>query len=163
MAHTEVILREHIKGLGAEADVVKVRSGFARNFLIPQGKAYEATAGNLRQIETLKTVRATREAEERNNAERVASKLKRIKFKVELQTGDIGKTFGAVTVADIVKLVQDQTGELLDRHQVQLAHPIKNTGNFDIPVRLHPEVSFELRLRVAAAGAPDEEAAAEAS
>ena len=161
MANTEVILREHIKGLGSEADVVKVRTGYARNFLIPQGKAFEATSGNLRHIEALKAIRATREAEERNAADRVASKLKRIKFNLELNTGESGKAFGAITVSDIAKAILDQTGETIDRHQIQLAQPIKGTGNFDIPVRLHSEVTFELRLRVVAAGAdvPEEETA----
>lgn len=159
MAHTEIILRTHIKGLGAEADVVKVRRGYARNFLIPLGKAFEATPGNLRQIEGLKKARAARETEERAAAERIASKLKRVKFKLQIQTGESGKAFGSITVTDIANAILDQAGETVDRHQIQLEHSIKGTGNFDIPVRLHPDVTFELRLRVSAVGAPDDEAA----
>ncbi len=148
MAFTEVILREKIENLGAEADVVKVRRGFARNFLLPQGKAYEATRGNLRQIESLRKARAEREAQELAAAEALASKLKRIKFRQELKTGEEGKAFGSITVNDIVKAIEEKTGEKIDRHAIHLEKPIKQTGAFDIPVKLHPDVKFDLRLRV---------------
>ena len=83
MATTQVILKEKIKGLGAEADVVKVKRGFARNFLLPQGKAYEASQGNLRHTERLKAVRAEREAKEMADAEKLASKVKKVKLKLK--------------------------------------------------------------------------------
>ena len=81
MANVEVILKEQIKGLGAEADVVKVKRGFARNFLVPQGRAFEASAGNLRHLNHLKAARAEREAKELQEAEKIASKLKKLKLK----------------------------------------------------------------------------------
>jgi len=159
MATTEVILREKIQNLGAEADVVSVRRGFARNYLLPQGKAYEATPGNLRQIEALKVARAAREAEELKEAERIASKLKRIKFRQELHTGESGKAFGSITVSDVAKAITEETGETVDRHDIDLPQPIKSTGNYDIPVSLHPDVKFDLRLRVEAVGASQDEEA----
>ncbi len=158
MAHSEVILREKIVNLGAEADVVKVRRGYARNYLIPQGKAYEATKGNLRQIEALKIARSQREAEELQEAEKVASKIKRVKFQLELATGESGKAFGSITVNDLVKAIEEKTGEKLDRHAIQLERPIKSTGSFDIPVKLHHDVTFDLRLRVDAQGGGGEDA-----
>lgn len=159
MANVEVILKEKIKGLGAEADVVKVKRGFARNFLVPQGKAFEASAGNLRHLNHLKAVRAEREAKELQEAEKVASKLKKLKLKLTLQTGQGGKAFGSVTTIDIAKAVAESSAKVeLDRHQIQLDKPIKNTGTFEVPVKLHAEVSCFLKISVSAA---DSDASAE--
>ena len=104
MAATEVILREKIHGLGAEADVVKVKAGFARNFLIPTGKAYEATKGNLNQIENLNKARAAREAAELAEAHELAGKIGRLKPKFTLEIGANGKAFGSVTSIDTTRL-----------------------------------------------------------
>ena len=161
MALTEVILREKIQGLGSESDIVKVRRGYARNFLLPQGKAYEATKGNLRQIESLKAARAQREADELAAAEKLASKIKRKKFNLTLATGSTGKAFGSITVMDLVKAVKEAAGEDIDRHAIKLEAPIKTTGKFNVPVRIHPDVLFELRVFVEAEGGDEEEEVAE--
>lgn len=153
MATTQVILKEKIKGLGAEADVVKVKRGFARNFLVPAGKAFEATKGNLRQIENLKKVRAQREADELAEAEKVASKLKKVKLKLTLATGAGGKAFGSITTIDIAKALEEQSKITIDRHQIQLDKPIKTTGKHEINVKLHNDVTCFIRLDVAAEGA----------
>lgn len=153
MANIQVILKEHIKGLGAEADVVGVKRGFARNFLLPQGKAYEATKGNLRQIENLKAVRAEREAKELAESEKIASKLRKLKLKLSLATGQGGKAFGSITTIDIAKAVAESAAKVeLDRHQIQLDRPIKNTGSFEVPVKLPHGVECFLKLTVVAAG-----------
>ena len=164
MALTEIILREKIQGLGSESDIVKVRRGYARNYLLPHGKAFEATKGNLRQLESLKAVRAKREADELTAAERLASKIKRKKFNLTLATGASGKAFGSITVLDLVKAVKESAGEDIDRHAIKLDAPIKTTGKFNVPVRVHPDVIFELRVFVTAEGGDEEteEAAAEA-
>lgn len=167
MANVQVILKEKIKGLGAEADVVHVKRGFARNFLVPQGKAYDATAGNLRNLNHLKAIRAEREAKELQEAEKVAAKLKKLKLKLTLQTGQAGKAFGSITTIDIAKAVAESPAKVeLDRHQIQLEKPIKNTGTFEVPVKLHADVNCFLKLTVvaesdAAAAESTEEAAAE--
>lgn len=153
MANVEVILKEKIKGLGAEADVVKVKRGFARNFLVPQGKAFEASAGNLRHLNHLKAARAEREAKELQEAEKIASKLKKLKLKLTLQTGQGGKAFGSITTIDIAKAVLESSAKVeLDRHQIQLEKPIKNTGTFEVPVKLHGDVNCFLKVTVTAAG-----------
>lgn len=153
MANIQVILKEHIKGLGAEADVVGVKRGFARNFLLPQGKAYEATKGNLRQIENLKAVRAEREAKELAESEKIASKLRKLKLKLSLATGQGGKAFGSITTIDIAKAVAESAAKVeLDRHQIQLDRPIKNTGSFEVPVKLAHGVECFLKLTVVSAG-----------
>lgn len=160
MANVQVILKEKISGLGAEADVVQVKRGYARNFLVPQGKAYEATAGNLRNVNHLKAIRAEREAKELQEAEKTASKLKKLKLKLTLQTGQGGKAFGSITTIDIAKAVAESAAKVeLDRHLIQLEKPIKNTGTFEVPVKLHQDVSCFLKVTVIADS--DEAAAAE--
>lgn len=150
MATVDVILKEKIEGLGAEADVVKVKRGFARNFLLPQGRAYEATKGNLRHVEHLREVRAKREAEEIADAENAATRLKKLRLSLELSIGQGGKAFGSITTADIANLINEKSKLEIDRHQLQLEKPIKSLGSYDIPVKLHPEVEASVTIRVKA-------------
>lgn len=164
MALTQVILKEKIKNLGAEADVVKVRRGFARNFLVPQGKALEATEKNLTHVAKLKEVRAKREAEEMAEAEKLASKLKKLKLKLTLATGATGKSFGSITNQDIAKAVAAEAKIDLDRHAIQLDKPIKTTGKHEVNVKLGYDVTCFLKLTVVAEGSEEpaaEEGAAE--
>lgn len=149
MATKEVILREKIAGLGAEADVVKVKAGYARNFLVPQGKAYEATKENLKQIEDLKVARAQREAEEHKEAKATATKIKGINASFTLTTGQDDKAFGSVTSIDIQKKLEE-AGIKLDRTAILLKSPIKSTGKFDVEIRIHAEVSAKLNVNVSA-------------
>lgn len=155
MALTEVILREKIDSLGAEADVVKVKAGYARNFLIPSGKAYEATKGNLRQIENLRLSRNKREAEELTEAQALATKISRLKPKFTLDLGKGGKAFGSVTSIDIHKALEEK-GITVDRHAILLDKPIKTTGKTAVEVKLHSEVTATLTITVA--GTDDEAA-----
>ncbi|MBV9488856.1 MAG: 50S ribosomal protein L9 [Verrucomicrobia bacterium] len=148
MALTQIILKENMPGLGAEADIVKVRRGFARNFLIPQGKAYEVTPGNLKRITQLKAKRAEREAKELNDAEELARKINKLKLDFTLESGETGKAFGSVTTKDLGDRLQSDHGISIDRHRIQLERPIKETGVQEIPIRLHPEVAAALRVEV---------------
>ena len=151
MASVEVILKEKIEGLGAEADVVKVKRGYARNFLLPQDRAYEATKSNLRHVAKLKEVRAKREAEELAEAENTATKLRKLRLTTELSLGQGGKAFGSVTTADIAALIAEKSRLTIDRHQLLLEAPIKTLGSFEIPVKLHPSVDASVTVRVVAA------------
>lgn len=148
MATTDVILKEKIDGLGVEADVVSVRRGYARNFLVPQGKAYEATTANLRHVEALNKARALREAEELQTAEKQATKLRKAKITLELAIGEHGKAFGSVTTSDIVSAVLEKTNIELDRHAIKLDKPIKSTGSYEIPVKIHPEIDVSISVKV---------------
>ena len=159
MATVEVILREKVEKLGAEADVVSVKRGFARNYLLPKGMAYEATKGNLRQIENLKRVRAVREAEELAEAEKLAARVKKHRLNLELATGQGGKAFGSITTIDLQKAIKTASGVDVDRHDIELDKPIKTTGKFDISVKLHPQVTAIAKLTVKAKS--DEEEAKE--
>lgn len=151
MANAQVILKEKIEGLGAEADVVKVRAGYARNFLIPQGKAYEASRANLRHVEALKASRAKREAEEMVGYQEIATKISKLKLKFTLSTGQGGKAFGSVTSMDIHKELEAQ-GVQIDRHAIELDKPIKKSGKSDVTVKLHPQVSCTVSVSVDADG-----------
>jgi large subunit ribosomal protein L9 len=160
MAHVQVILKEKIATLGAEADIVPVRAGYARNFLIPKGKAFEATSGNLRHVEHLKAKRAEREGKELADAQALASRMKKLNIRLQLSTNQAGKAFGAITNMDIANALAEHKIEI-DRHQIQLEKPIKSTGKFEVPVRLHPEVEATLRVTVNAAEGEGTEEAAE--
>jgi large subunit ribosomal protein L9 len=148
MSQTEVILTTPIPSLGAEADVVKVRRGYARNFLIPRGMAHEVTPATLRMTNSLKTRRAEREAKELNEANDAAKRLGKLKLSFVLETGESGKAFGAITAKDIADRVKAESGMEIDRHAIVLERPIKETGDVTVDVRLHPEVHAALKLTV---------------
>jgi large subunit ribosomal protein L9 len=147
MANAQVILKEKIEGLGVEAEVVKVRAGYARNFLIPQGKAYEASRANLRHVEALKVSRARREAEELAVAQDLATRIAKLKPKFTLSTGQGGKAFGSVTNMDIHKELE-AAGIIIDRHTIELEKPVKKSGKTEVTVRIHPQVTATLTITV---------------
>ncbi len=152
MPTIDIILKDQIKGLGAEADIVKVRAGYARNFLIPTGQAFEATKSNLRSLTTLKARRAEREARELADAEAVATKLRKVTLKLTLKTGGDGKAFGSITALDLLNALREQgpKGVELERHAIELEKPIKQTGKFDVPVKVHPQVTANVKVSVSA-------------
>src|SRR5438477_9434811 len=140
MPSTEVILTDNVPGLGAEADVVKVRRGYARNYLLPQGKAYEVTPASLRQLDNLTKKRAEREARELNETEELTRRIGKLKVTFTLATGEGGKAFGSITAQDIVTRLKNELGHEIDRHKVVLDHPIKNTGEHEVSIKLHHDV-----------------------
>jgi len=148
MATTNVILKEKVDGLGSEADVVSVRRGYARNFLVPQGKAYEATTSNLRHVEALTKARALREADELQTAEKQATKLRKARLTLELAIGEHGKAFGSITTSDIAEAILAKTKIVIDRHAIKLDKPLKTTGSHDIPVKIHPDVDLSISVKV---------------
>ena len=148
MPSTEIILTDNIPGLGAEADVVKVRRGYARNYLLPQGKAYEVTKQSLRQLDALKAKRATREAAELNEAEDLARRIGKLRVVFTLETGETGKAFGSITAQDLVKRLKNELGNEIDRHRIVLDHPIKSTGEHEVPIKLHHDVTAKFVFQV---------------
>lgn len=157
MSHTEVILTTHLPNLGAEADVVRVRKGYARNFLVPRGMAHEVTPATLRMTNSLKARRAEREAQELNEANELGRRLGKLRLAFILETGETGKAFGAITAKDIGDRVKAETGRDIDRHRIVLERPIKETGDFQIEVRLHAEVHATLKVNVTAKTPPKAE------
>jgi len=147
MAYSEVLLVKPVEGLGGEGDQVKVRAGYARNFLLPRSIAVPLTTANRKQVEALKKRRALREAEELGGAQELAKKLEKTSLAFAVKTGEGGKMFGAITTADIHgKLAA--AGIELDRKRIHLHTPVKTLGQHTVKVKLHPEVSVDLNFDV---------------
>ena len=151
MAHTQVLLREDIDNLGARGEIVRVKAGYARNYLLPRNLAVEATANNVRQIEGEKAALAKREAKERSTAELQGSQLQKLALKFERKVGEAGVLYGSVTSMDIAHALKDQ-GYEIDRRKIVLREPIKRFGNYTVPVRLHRDVTVELPIQVLGEG-----------
>jgi len=145
---TEVILTHNIVGLGAESDHVKVAPGYARNYLLPQGFAIPLTAANKRRIESLRQRRAEREAHELNTMTELSKSLGKLTCIIKVKTGDDGKMFGSVTNGTIADELKHQFDVTLDKRKINLEHPIRNVGDFDVELHLHPEVKTTLKVRV---------------
>lgn len=154
----QVILATKIEGLGAEADLVTVKAGYGRNYLIPQGLAHEATQSNKRFIKKLQEARAKREAEELATAEEFGKKISAITIDLTLQSGQGGKAFGAVTNQNIHDALVAK-GVDIDRHMIDLEKPIKSSGSHNVAVKLHPQVTASLKVVVTVEGGAQEEAA----
>jgi large subunit ribosomal protein L9 len=162
MPSTEVILTDSVPGLGAEADVVKVRRGYARNYLLPRGKAYEVTPVALRQLDNLKKKRAEREARELNEAEEISRKIGKARLTFTLATGESGKAFGSITAQDIVTRMKNELGLEIDRHKIVLERPIKDTGEHEVAIKLHHDVTAQFKFDVKSAEQSRERGAGEA-
>ena len=145
----EVILREDIKTLGRAGEMVRVKPGYARNYLLPQGLAYEATEGNKKRIAAETRVRTARNQAERSEAEKAAATLNEVALTLTGKAGEEGKLFGSITSQDIADALARQ-GHTIDRRRIELEHPIKSTGSHTVKVRLHPEVHADVRVSVIA-------------
>jgi len=158
MAHMDVLLSEDVDNLGQRGEVVRVRVGYGRNYLLPQGLAIQATAGNKRMIEEQRRVLAKRESRERASAEGEASKLDGLTLRFDRRVGEHGILFGSVTALDIVEALKGH-GYTVERRRVGLREPIKEVGDYDVTIKLHRDVTPTLKVRVRKEGAPDELAA----
>jgi large subunit ribosomal protein L9 len=144
----EVILLERVGRLGQMGDVVRVKDGFARNFLLPKGKALRATKDNRSRFETMKIDLEARNLEQRGEAEKVGKKLDGQNFTVLRQAAEGGQLYGSVSPRDIAVLVVEG-GFQIDRDQITLHAPIKNIGMHKVPIALHPEVEITINVAVA--------------
>jgi large subunit ribosomal protein L9 len=143
----EVILREHVDNLGRRGDVVKVAAGYARNYLLPRKLALTVTDGNKKQIERERRVADVREAEERQTAEAFASRLSQIELSIARRVGETAALYGSVTSADIAEALAAK-GLEVDRRKIVLDEPIKQLGEFTLPVKLHRDVTASVKLAV---------------
>ena len=151
MATTNVLLREDIDNLGARGDIVKVKAGYARNFLLPRKLAVQATSNNVRQIEQERAALARRESKERGEAEGRKGEMQSLRLRFERRVGEHGILYGSVTSMDIAEALHEQ-GYEVDRRRITLREPIKETGDYTIAVRLHREVTVEVPVAVVAEG-----------
>src|SRR5437016_9086230 len=136
MAHTKILLREDIDDLGVRGEIVRVRAGYARNYLLPRKLAVEATTSNVKQIEKERAALLKREAKERATAEGQADQLRSLVLNFERKAGEQGALYGSVTSMDITEALQER-GYEIDRHRIHLREPIKRVGEFSVPLRLH--------------------------
>jgi large subunit ribosomal protein L9 len=147
MAYNEVLLVKPVDGLGGEGDQVKVRAGYARNYLLPRNIAVPVTSANRKQVEALKKRRGEREATELNGARELASKLEKTSLAFAVKTGEGGKMFGAVTATDIHdKLVA--AGINVEKRRIHLHTPVKTLGKHEVKIKLHPDVSVDISFDV---------------
>ena len=144
---TEVILREDVRFLGKAGELVRVKPGYARNYLLPQGLAYEATAGNKKRIEAETKARSVRLAVEKEGAEAQAAGINAIDLTIEGKAGEGDRLFGSITAQDLAAALADK-GVEVDRRKIELDHPIKTVGEHTVPIRLHPEVTADLKVKV---------------
>ncbi|HVY28497.1 MAG TPA: 50S ribosomal protein L9 [Polyangiaceae bacterium] len=145
----KVLLKNDVPSLGSGGEVVKVRPGFARNFLLPRGLAVPATAGNLARVEDLKRQVAAQAKLELEQANAAAAQLGSASVSIERAVGDEGKMYGSVTTKDIEDAFA-KAGVKLDRKKIVLADPIKSIGSFEVPIKLHASVSATLKVNVTA-------------
>ena len=143
----EIILRQAVENLGKTGDVVKVKSGYARNYLLPHGLAYEATPGNLKRIQQERDRLEAAENERRAAAQTFAERLEQVSLTFSARVGEEGKLFGSVTGADIAQQLEAQ-GFHVERRQIDLHEPIKALGVYRVPIRLHADVKQEVRVWV---------------
>jgi len=143
----DVILREDVEKLGSAGDVVSVKDGYARNFLLPRGLAYPATEGNRRRLESEHKSRARRVEAEVGQAKELAGRLEAVSLSFAMKAGEGDKLFGSVTTHDIAERLKGEGFEV-DKKAVELAEPIKALGVYKVPIRLHPDVKPEVRVWV---------------
>jgi large subunit ribosomal protein L9 len=145
----QVILRQRIESLGDVGEIVDVKPGYGRNYLIPQGLAFEATDANKRRIEAERAKSAAKEAETMQDAQKRASSIEGVSLTFHARAGQEGKLFGSITSGDIAEKLAEQ-GITIDRRQIELDEPIKALGVTSVPVRLHPQVRPEVKVWVIA-------------
>ncbi len=147
MANSEILLLKPVEGLGGEGDQVKVRAGYARNYLLPRGFAAPVTVANRKQVDALKRRRAERESLELNGAQELAKKLEKTSFAFAVKTGEGGKMFGAITGNDVHDKLT-AAGFSIDKKRIHLHTPVKTLGKHTVKVKLHADVAVELAFDV---------------
>lgn len=143
----EVILYENVPNLGEVGDIVTVKDGYARNFLLPRKLAVTADPSNVKELEHQKRIAAVKQARMKSKAEDLAKKLASLSVTINKEAGDEDKIFGSVTTMDIANVLR-QEGYTIDKRHIKLAEPIKKIGVYDVSVRLHPEVNGVVKVWV---------------
>lgn len=143
-----VILQKDLKGTGKAGDVVKVSDGYARNMLIPRGIAKEATEGNIKNLEKQKALAAEKKAEQKAAAQATAEKIGSLTVTIQSKGGEGGRLFGSITSKDIADALVDQHGIKIDKKKIDLGGPIKQTGDFMVPIKLYSDVTANLKVTV---------------
>lgn len=143
----EVILREDIKTLGKAGEMVRVKPGYARNYLLPKGLAYEATEGNKKRIQAESKAKNVKLEAEKSEANAIAARFNAVTLTISSKAGEGDRLFGSITASDIAEAMAAQ-GHKIDKRKIELEHPIKTVGTHTVALRLHPEVQAEIRVSV---------------
>src|SRR5690349_5153371 len=159
MAHMDVLLQEDVENLGHRGQVVRVRAGYGRNYLLPQKLAIEASTGNRRMIEEQQRVLAKREQREKQSAQGEASKLDGLELRFERRVGEHGLLYGSVTALDVAEALK-QRGYNIERRRIGLRDHIKEVGDYDVTIKLHRDVTPTIKVKVRKEGETEEQAAA---
>jgi large subunit ribosomal protein L9 len=146
----KIILTQEVTGLGAPGDIVEVKGGYGRNYLLPQGFAIPWTRGAERQIVTIKRAQSAREIRDLGHANEVKATLENLSVKLAVRAGEGGRLYGSVTPADVAAAVKRAGGPDLDKRRLELPGHVKSTGDYRVQIRLHPEVSAAFTLTVVA-------------
>jgi large subunit ribosomal protein L9 len=149
----KIILTQEVSGLGAPGDVIEVKDGYGRNYLLPQGFAIRWSRGAEKQVTVIKRARSAREIRDLDHANEVKAQVEGLKVTMSVRAGDGGRLFGSVTPAEVVDAVKAAGGPTLDRRRVELPGHIKSIGAYDVKVKLHPEVTAKISLSVLRAAA----------
>jgi large subunit ribosomal protein L9 len=147
----KIILTQEVSGLGTPGDVVEVKNGYGRNYLLPQGFAIQWSKGAEKQVTVIKRARAAREIRDLGQANEVKQQLGGLKVTLAARSGTGGRLFGSITPAEITDAVKAAGGPSLDRRRLELSGPIKTTGTYNVQVKLHPEVTATFPVNVVAA------------
>jgi large subunit ribosomal protein L9 len=145
----KLILTQEVAGLGGPGDIVEVKDGYGRNYLVPRGYAIAWTRGGEKQVSTIQRARQSREVRDVDSAGALKTQLEGLSVLITARAGESGRLFGAITPADIVEAVKAAGGPGLDKRRVEIAAPIKSVGAHRVSVRVHPEVSATLSLEIA--------------
>jgi large subunit ribosomal protein L9 len=143
----QIILQEDVEKLGTRGEVVEVKEGYARNFLLPRKLALEASAGNMKRLEKMRAVFAKKEAVEKGDAQKLAELLASVSLELTRKAGETDQLFGSVTSADISEALAAQ-GFTVEKRKIALAEPIKLIGEYEVPLKLHREVGATVKLTV---------------
>ncbi|MGH3646340.1 MAG: 50S ribosomal protein L9 [Micromonosporaceae bacterium] len=147
----KIILTQEVSSLGSPGDIVEVKDGYGRNYLLPQGLAIRWTKGGEKQVATIKRAREVREIQSLDQAQEVKGQLEALRVTLTARAGDAGRLFGSITAAEVAGAVKSAGGPDVDRRRLELPGPIKTVGSYQVKVRLHPEVSASIPLEVVAA------------
>ena len=144
----KLILTQEVTGLGSAGDVVEVKDGYGRNYLVPRGEAMRWTRGAEKTIDSIKNARTARAVRDHDSAEAIKAKLEAAPVPLQVRAGEAGRLFGAVTVTDIAEALSSVSGQEVDKRTIALGNPIKSLGAHEVTVRLHDEVSATVALNV---------------
>ncbi|WP_017624959.1 50S ribosomal protein L9 [Nocardiopsis chromatogenes] len=144
----KLILTHEVDGLGAPGDVVEVKDGYGRNYLLPRGVAIRWTRGGQKQIDSIRRARQARDIRTLEEAEQVAERLRSLRVELGRRAGDGGRLFGSVNAADVAEAVTAAGGPQVDKRRIEIRNPIKSVGEHKVRIRLHPEVSATIALEV---------------